>query len=190
MPAGITNLTICNSALIKCGSDTINSLSDQVKGALLCSNMYDICRRQCLRMMMPGFAKKRAHLSLLASTPVWEFANQFSLPNDFLLMIETGGEVDDITYRVENGLVLTNEGALDMIYIYDCQDTSLFDDIFAEAVAFNIARNIVYPLTQKEGLVPILEKGFQDTLRESEFTSSKEGTPEVMITHDWINSRA
>jgi hypothetical protein len=76
----ITETKICNMALTRLGHDQISSLTENTKGASLCSLHYDVCRDALLRAHPWNFAIARAALAQEATTPNHEYSYRYTLP--------------------------------------------------------------------------------------------------------------
>lgn len=63
-----SDVEICNSALAKLGAESITSLSDTTRRAVLCNRQYDKIRKKMLRMHPWNFAIKRVWLSPITET--------------------------------------------------------------------------------------------------------------------------
>ena len=67
------SVDICNTALILNGAQTINSLSDDSKGAKLCNKEYDKVRQAVLTEHPWNFAMSRKELAQTVNVPVFKF---------------------------------------------------------------------------------------------------------------------
>lgn len=106
-----TSLSICNSALIKLGAESISSLSDNNKRAKLCNAQYEVLKNKVLRAHPWNFAIKRAKLTVNAQEPSWGFYSSFDLPGDCLRVLETQGRID---FAIEGNLLSIKEGFTEM----------------------------------------------------------------------------
>jgi hypothetical protein len=97
---------ICNSALNLLGASTISALTDDTKNARLCNQRYEPIRNRIFRSHNWNCLIKRVQLAKDSTSPVVEFAHQYTLPSDCLrvLKIHTGvtdSIVSDIEYKIE-----------------------------------------------------------------------------------------
>lgn len=177
---------ICNSALIKLGQDRITSLAENHKRAIFCNEQYDKLRQAVLREHPWKFAIKRAQLTAIAGMPVYEWAYSMILPVDCLRVISTE---DRQMYTIEGGLLLSNANILNIKYISDVANASLFDTDFAEALAARIARDLAYPLVQSVSLKQMMDEEYKIAIKKAKLASAQEGTPEHLINDLFINAR-
>jgi hypothetical protein len=161
MAAGDSIVGICNLALVQgLGQDPISALSDNRKAAILCNLNYDPVRRELLRKHIWNFATARAQLSASATPPAFGFANAFTLPADFIRLVPAVGEdSNQEKWKIEGRQLLSDDdGALDLVYIYDCQDPTLFDPLFVQALGYALAAELAIPITQDKALRARMEK--------------------------------
>jgi len=183
----LSEVSICNSALIKLGHERINSLSEDNKAAILCNERYPFCRDEVLREHPWNFAIKRASFAKLVSTPAFEYQNEFQIPSDCLRIWQP--EDNEIVFVVEGGKVLTDEGTFKCRYISRVTNPALFDRSFAEALAFRLAADIGYALTQSSQLQQSMLAMYEVKLRMARSIDAQEGTPEEIIADSWIKDR-
>lgn len=184
MAAGDSIVGICNLGLVSgLGQDPIASLNDNRKAAILCNLRYETARRTLLRSHPWDFATARQQLSASATPPPFGFANAFQMPADFIRLGAVGEDSNQEKWRIEKGFILTDDSApLDLLYIYDCQDPALFDPLFVEALAYDIAAEVAIPLTQDKSLRSAME-----TLREQKLASARTVSAQDNGAGDWDN---
>lgn len=137
---------ICNSALARLGSDRITSLEDDTARARVLNEQYDNVRKSLLRAHPWGFAKKRLELAALADAPLFGWDYYYQLPSDCLRVL--GIDDDQVEWAKEGRYIGTDASTLQILYIRDVTDTTLFDPHFEEALAAAIAYNISYAIHQ------------------------------------------
>ena len=91
-----TEVSICSNALRRLGDSPITSLSDDTERARLCNALYEPARDSLLRSHAFNFSITRASLAKSATTPAFEFANQFILPTDPFCLRVLKMEFDDL----------------------------------------------------------------------------------------------
>lgn len=179
---------ICNSALIKVGADRIDDLSDNNKRARLCNEQYDKKRKALLLSHPWNFATKRVSLTPDVATPEFEFDVQFTLPADCLRVEKTDLQI--LTpWKIEGRKLLCNEATVKIKYIFDETDTTQYTPTFDEALAFDIAKDIAYAITQSNTRADSLKKDAKDALMNARSFDAQEGTVEQVEATDWTNSR-
>jgi len=180
-------VSICNSALIKIGADRISSLTEDSKEAQLCNEQYEKLRDEVLRAHPWNFAIKRAELGKLADAPLFEYSNQFFLPNDCVKVLKL--ENIDAVYKIEGRSILTNESTVKIQYISRELDVTKYDPIFQEALALRLATELAYPLLQSASLQQAMEKSYLRVLKDARSMDGQEGTPDNLIRDEWLLSR-
>jgi hypothetical protein len=147
----MTNATaLANAALGYLGEAKISDILDQgSKAARVAKQFYQDSVDEVLRSHRWNCAIKRMTLSKLAEAPASGYANQFSVPSDFLRLLEVNGEPWESSSEflsLEGKRILTDENELQLRYIARI-DISQFDPLLAKAVALNLALTLAVPLT-------------------------------------------
>lgn len=183
----MSSLDICNSALIRLGVDPISSLLEESKAAVLCNAQYDRIRKKLLYSHPWNFAIKRLELTPEATQPEFGFAYEYELPSDFLRLLSV--KYPDIPYKVEGNLILSDDGALKIVYIRDEDDTSVFNAGFAELLSLTLALNLSYSLVQSTGLVQRLQEEIQTVLRDMRSFDAQENPGKQIVENTFLNAR-
>ena len=81
--------------------------------------------------------------------PPHGYLYRMAIPSDCLRVLDIGDEYreDDFNHSEENGFILCDYDSATIRYIYAATDTTTFDPHFREALALELAANIVKPLT-------------------------------------------
>lgn len=147
----LSETKICNAALAKIGSKRLNDLSeDSSLEAIHCRTHYEMTRDSLLRSHYWRFASARVVLAQDATDPVFEWDNQFILPNDFLRLksIYEGRFSDENlrSYALEGQRLLTNESTMEIRYIRKVTDVTKFDPLFVKVFILLLANELIGPL--------------------------------------------
>lgn len=177
---------ICNSALIKLGDERITSIGENNKRARLCNEQYPKMRDAVMRAHFWNFAKVRVSLAPLVTPPAFGFRSAFQLPADYSRVYKIQG---DPRYKIEGQTIVSDEVALNLQYIAKITDASLFDDMFAETVAWRLAADVAYAITQSQAVQAAMFKGYDNFLREARGVDAQEGTPDSNESHTLLHSR-
>lgn len=183
----VTQVSICNSALIKCGSITISSIGQNTREARLLNSVWDKVRDELLRSHPWNFAIKRATLSPTATTPDFEYDYEYDLPNDCIRILDE--EYSDTDYVIEGRKILSNEATLSFRYIYRNEDVDTWDSSFAETMAWRLAQEISYALAPNSALQDRLEAGFKRSMSEARNVDGSEGILKGLMADEWIRAR-
>jgi hypothetical protein len=180
---------ICNRALQLVGSaQQIMNLTDNTREARACTRAYDACRRAELRSHPWNFAVKRAQLAANLEGPPFGPVYQFPLPVDCVRVIVPKGAACDWNVEGRN-IVATTGTPLDIRYISDVEDPTIFDAMFCEALAHRIALAIVEDMTQSNTKKAGLKQDYKDLLVESRKVDAIESVPERAAESEWTTSR-
>lgn len=143
-----SQIEISNAALFQLGANTITSLADTSQEALAINTWWAVSRRALLRLHPWNFAVKRQQLAQEVSTPLWEYDYKYTLPSDFIRLMEVK---DDRDYKLEAGQILTNRTTCQIKYIFDVTDTTKWDGLFTDLMIARLAVDIAYAVTQDNG---------------------------------------
>lgn len=182
-----TEVEICNSALTKIGAERITALSDQTPQAILCNAQYALTRDSLLEAHPWNFAIKRASLTATANTPAFEFAYEYSLPNDCLRVFDT--QYPNQFYQVEGDVLLSNESEVNIRYIAQITDSTKFSSQFTELLALKLAIDISYPLMQSASLTQNLDNLYQRRIRDARSYDAQENPSYDFQDDTFLNER-
>tara|TARA_R110000803_G_scaffold18124_12_gene48676 strand:- start:440 stop:1054 length:615 start_codon:yes stop_codon:yes gene_type:complete len=160
---------IANMALLRFGQKKIMSMDDEQKSARLCKQHYDRSRREVLRSHRWNFATTRIALTASPTTPLYRWSYQYALPEDFIRAIEINQKdiFDSVRhFAIENGMLLTDEDAVNLKYIYDEEVTTYYDALFVEALSLLLASRVVVSLTGKHQLKSALTDEYVQVTKE------------------------
>ncbi len=168
MSAPSSPVEICRLALdlLKQTSVITSIENPTTTDEIICARWYDATRRALLRRHFWVFARTRGAISRDATAPSFGYSDAYNLPNNYLRLRFIGDDtlnnyIKD--YEIEERqLLLNNSGAtsLNIGYIKDITDVSMFDTLFVPLFAAELAINMSYAFTGKntviERLVTIL----------------------------------
>lgn len=176
-----TDVGICNLALSKIGSENrISAIGEDGREGEQCELFYEHTRDHLLSGHPWNFAMGRAALSQDATSPAFEFNNQFLLPADCLRVWKLYN--DDNTFKVEGDKLLTDSSSVNLIYIKKVTDTSLFPPLFVETIATRLAAEMCDVIASDETRTQRLFAEFSDKHREAKRRDGQEGTPDKVIS--------
>lgn len=179
---------ICNSALIKIGAEPIVSLDEDSKAARLCKEQYPKIRDEIIGSHLWNFAMKRETLAELPIDPPFGFDFVYALPTDYIRVLHTNNK--SIRFKIEqNKRLLTNLENISILYIAKITDVSMYSPIFRETLAYQLAVDIGYSLTQNRSLITSLEAKAAVKLRDARSFDGQEGTPDELMSDVWLNDR-
>lgn len=187
----ISQISICNSAIIKVGGDIITSITEDKKSAKILNAVYAQIRDEVLRSRNWNFAMKRATMTPTANTPPYEYDYEFSLPMDCLRVVDIENEYFDenFDFTIEGETLLCNEASINFRYIFRNEDESSYDPMFAECLAWRLAQEIAYAITQSAQMEDQMKKRYSEALAYASSTDSIEGTMKPFVADIWTNAR-
>lgn len=183
-----TKVALANIALDLIGAATILSFDDDTNEARIVKRMYEESKKEVLRSHPWNSAKKRVVLSPLATAPEFGFSNKFKLPSDCLRVLPYGS-LEDLSYHIEGGHLLCNESTVELSYIADISDTTVFDASLTKAIALKLASDICYRLVQSDSLADKMERDYERVLRRAKTMNAQEQQAQYLQAEDWLNSR-
>ena len=184
-----SEVAICNSALIKLGVETISSLSDNTRQALLCNEQYAKIRDKLLYSHPWNFAVKRATLVATVTEPEYEFDFQYTLPADCLRVWDSQFGPDKDFYQVEGAFLYSNYTDVSIKYIAKITDTTKFSPVFDECLALMLAIDLEYALVQSNSFKNTLLQELQRELRDSRSFDAQENPSYPYQDDVFLNAR-
>jgi hypothetical protein len=199
----MSEVAICNAALIKLGAERINALDENNNRARVMNERYAAVRDAELDRCRWKFSIARVTLAALAAAPDGDdYARQFQLPNDYIRLIE-GADIVDVAdlsdyrgsssaalYSVEGRKILTNLPApLSIRYIAQITDTSLFVPSFAEALAARLADECCERITDSDSKRQTAKEDYRQAIREAKRARALEAPPQYQADDTWVMAR-
>ena len=163
----LSNVQIGNIAIAKTGSDSfITSFNDGIKVSRLLSLLFDPIRDSLLRSHLWRFARKRYQLAPLVDKPSFDGVNYFQIPVDCLRIVTPDEEYFNTYGRwsVEGDKIIADTTLLNIVGISRVEDPTLFDPIFAEALATRLAEELAIPIAQDASLKEALKRDARELI--------------------------
>lgn len=182
-----TDVSICNSALIKLGAERISSLSDISKEAILCNEQYEKILTDLLYSHPWNFATKSAIWQSNGNLHPWTEMEEFDLPDDYLRVLDFKSPY--IEWAMENGKLYANEAELYIRYIFYQDDPEAFSVKFVELFAVKLALELSYSLVQSASLKDSIQREYEQCLRDARSFDSQEGKPGRVDNGAWLQVR-
>jgi hypothetical protein len=177
---------LCNLALAEIGdSYSITDINETSNQAAVCRLFFAPTRDALLRSHQWNFARTLADLSALSDDPIFGWDYQFSLPSDFIRLVEFNG-LDSWTteddFQIANGpsgglILLTDEDEASITYIKRVTDANLFDPLFVEAFTLRLAARICTKLTKDDAIRDRLRKDAMEAMGRARQTDANESRP-------------
>lgn len=174
----VSEVQICNSALLKVGNLSITSLDDSNKEGRACKVLYPILRNELLAAHPWNFAMSRADISAqLAVTPAFQWDYAYTIPADCLRVWELYGS--EAEWVVEGGELLINQDEEICIrYIKLVTETARFSPAFDNCLATRLGAELAGKLADNKNLrASLLEELFKKHLPDAYSLNAVEGNP-------------
>ena len=151
----ISETSICNQSFAKIGAKRINNIdTDTSPEAIQARTHYEPTRDALIRSHSFRFARARKVLSQDAVDPVFEWDNQFILPNGFLrfrsIYEEDGATSKSRRHSLEGQRLLTNLSAVSLRYIKKVTDVTEFDPLFVQVLVLQLALKFIPALAKTD----------------------------------------
>jgi len=148
----VSEVQICNLALLKVGNLSITALTDATKEGRSCNVLYPLMRSEIMASHPWNFAMARADISAaLVTAPVFGWDYAYTIPGDCLRVVELYGS--DAEWVVEGAELLTNESEEIYIrYIKLITDTARYSPSFVSCFATRLAAELAGKLCDDKNL--------------------------------------
>lgn len=175
----LTQINLYNQAFFHLGLSRATSTTEDSKSVRAANEMYEVVRNELLALHNWNFATKRAVLAQDTTDPAYGYSYRYLLPSDFVRIVRLHDK--GITYRIENGYLLSNESTIKLQYIAQVTDPSLFDPLFGQCLGLLLAWRISQHLVQNaDDIRSRLRQEFDQALKTAKKVDSQQGTPERM----------
>ena len=198
----LSRTQIINDALRMIAANSIAEPDEDTESARQAKAVYDKIVRAEIEAHPWGFAKTQAGLAADATAPLYRFAASYTLPSDFIRLVEFEGrwafsvirEVDidpSPIYEIQGRSILTDTAApLNITYLRDLtNDPTLWPPLFANCVSAALAQELAMTLTKSEGMVMLCEKRYQKEVRRARQSNAIQMPPQISPDGSWLSSR-
>ena len=189
-----SNVDIANNALSILGGSTISSLTEDTKNARICNQRFENVRNRVFRGHPWNCLIKRVQLAENSTAPVIEFENAFALPSDFLRVLKihngtTDSVASDMPYKVEGKNIITDESTVYLVYVAKDTDPTNYDTYLYEVLAYQLAADMCYSITNNATLAKNLLVDADEKLREARFVDSVENSTDTVEAGEFTDAR-
>lgn len=143
-----TAVSICSNALQMLGAKSINDFNDDTDRATLAANLYPQVRDAVLRSHPWNCAVARVALAPQVPTPAFDYAFQFSKPDDWLRTLQVGFLGAEADYRDEGRLFLCNDNPFYLRYIFRNVTEGTWDTMLVHGVSLAMKAAMAYAITK------------------------------------------
>lgn len=191
----ISDVTICATALLELGLRPINDFGEDNEAARLCSSLYPTVRDEALREHTWNFAKKRAKVGPDRDKPAFGYANQFTLPGDYIRLISVNDApfVSGVGlppgYSLESGKILSDHKILDVRYVYANYEPLTWDASFVRLVICAMKRYLAFPLLRSDAAAQREAQSWAIALKQAKTINGVEIPPQEIAGETFLASR-
>lgn len=179
--AAVTPVSICSNALLMLGDNPISSFEDTSDRARLASNLWPTARDYVLRLHPWNCAVRRVVLNPDETAPTFDWSYQFTLPGDFLRMLQAGALADGrMPYRLESGKVLCNVSSLPVRYIWRNENPATWDSSLVWAMTTAMRAIFAYGITASTTLEQVIDAALRDVLKKARAVDAQEDEPDAL----------
>lgn len=159
----------------------------------LFTRWYDVVRKKLLRSHPWNFASKRTTLAASSTTPDYGYESSFTLPADFIRLLSLqdseGNDIDPRSYQLENGAILYTGDIVYLRYISDVTNVALFDSLFIDLFAIDLALAVAMKVTGQVSDVQRLNELRKIKMSEAKSIDGQERPPTVRIKSRALSAR-
>lgn len=182
-----SKIDLISKALILCGEEPLNSLSDQRYGATVGANLFEMLYENELQSNRWRFAMTKSALSKLAAVPLNQWKNAFQLPPDMLLPI--GIFPADLTYEIYGDRIYTDRETVELDYLFKPVVTAV-PAYFATLMTFTLAQHMIKPITESDAAVKVMSDKY-DKQRGIAMYADAQGRPaKPSFSDPFVNNRS
>lgn len=178
-----TDIDICNSALVLCGAEQINTFEDSTREARICAQLYEMTKNAELQAYPWFFTLAQASLARLVDTPLFDYEYAYQLPVDCLRLIRKDGMQND--YRVFEDKLYSNSSEVKVIYQID-PDEQDFPDYFTLAVVYKMAMVLATSLLKDPALAQSFQRLYQQQSTMAKQIASSETPTRQLPAHNFV----
>jgi len=185
---------IANNALNILGASTISSLTEDTKNARICNQRFENVRNRIFRSHPWNCLIKRVQLAQNSTAPVIEYTYAYALPSDFLRVLKihngtTDSVASDMPYKVEGKNIITDEATVYLVYVSKDTDPNNYDSYLYEVLAYQLAADMAYGITNNATLAKNLLVDADEKLRESRFVDAVENSTDTVEANEFTDAR-
>lgn len=189
MTLSISEVSVCNVALVELGQDPISSLTQDTTNAKRCNAIFAICRNEVLEGHAWSFATKTVELASIDGDEdvLEEWAHLYQMPADLLKMLR--GEDWKQEFEIRDSYLMANDEPLKIKYIYECTNTGLWTHSFAQCLSKRIKASIAYAITRSSTMADRAAAEYINSLKEARYNDAHKRSPENPVLDSFIDQR-
>ena len=183
----VSEVSICNSALLMLGDSLITLLTEDSNRARVCNHFYPQVRDELQEIHPWNFNRKRANLAS-TDAPLFEFSAAFQVPDDYIRLIETDLGTKR-RFKVEEDTIVCDAETLQIIYNARITDPAKFPQTFRNALEFELKSRIAFSITRDLQIAAAARAEAETELDLAKLIDAKQGSPDLAEANDLIDVR-
>ncbi len=188
MASPLTDINLCNAALVKLGALPITSFDDGDAAAEICRTLYAVVTDAALTSHPWSFTLKRATLAPLDGRPLVDFGRRFGLPADFLRAIYVDDRGSSPRYAIIGAELQTDSQAVVLTYQFRPAEAS-FPPFFRAALVARLAAEFCLPITESTSRAEALDRLAERDLERAWAVDRSQDTPPLIGDDSLIRVR-
>lgn len=178
-----TKIGLLSKALILCGEEPLNSLSDNRYGATVGANLFEQIYESELQSNRWRFACAKKALSRLVNTPLNEWKYAFQLPPTMLLPI---GVYPVAPYEIYADRIYTDREEIELDYMFK-PDINACPAYFTLMLTYALAKDMIKPITESDNGVTVMTQKYNAQRARAQFADAQ-GRPNKPIVDNPFTS--
>lgn len=185
----LSKTSICNLALTELGEETVTAVTRADKAQRLLLDNWDLARVSVLEEGLWDFATSRDVLAADPTPPKFGYAYRYRLPADCVrVVVIHDGQLT--SWGVEKGWLLTDDpGPLNLIYICDETDTTLFSGLFGMGLGYRLAEMTAMEITQSLSKQEAAGEKAEDAISKARLKTNAQNSPRELDVDVLLRSR-
>ena len=188
-----SEVSLCNSALALLAANRITALGDDSQEeSLICEDLFPEVRDQIIESNDWTFATERIQLGASASSPVFGFDYEATLPSEVLRVLGVWEDPDSDKrgkYKVEGSTIRTDFSPVYVKYIKQITDVTKISPMARKAIYLELAAQLCVPLTEDMKRQENLSKMATFALDEAAALDGIQGSQERVTSDAFIRVR-
>jgi hypothetical protein len=179
MPSALSDLQLCNAALVKLGATPIRSFDDADAAAAIAQSLYPLIVEAVLSAHPWSFTLKRTRLGSAPDAPPVDFEHRFPLPEDFLRALYIDNRGASPRYAIIGADLHCDADTVVLTYQARPLEAS-FPPFFRTALVARLAADFCIPLTENSSRAESLDRLAERELERAWVIDRSQETPPLM----------
>lgn len=184
-----SKVSISNSALIRLGSNRINSLTEDSEEAVLCNNIFDESLDYLLQLAPWGFAQVETSLARSSTAPLYSYKYTYQLPT-LPYCLQVTDIQNRIEYDIKGRYLYTDAESVNITYTKRVTDMNELSAAFIQAFIFYLASQLAMPLSKHKSMADTMEVKYQFAMQKAKTRDSQETKYKRAVAGSWVYGRS